>query len=117
VPSLFVPDVKRPELPLVAEEEEDLDLELLELEEKLKELELEEQERMEAEREAAELESLEQDIDSDELWALPDDFQAAPKTQDSGLRFAEDISGYRDEEGRRGSGRGRRSSGPRRTRR
>ena len=117
VPSLFVPDVKRPEPALVAEEEEDLDLELLELEEKLKELELEEQERMEAEREAAELESLEQDIDSDELWALPDDFQAAPKTQDSGLRFAEDISGYRDEEGRRGSGRRRRSSGPRRTRR
>ncbi len=120
VPALFVPDVKRPEpAPVVDEEpEEDLDLELLELEEKLKELELEEQERLEAEREAAELESLEQDIDSDELWALPDDFQVAPETQDSGLRFAEDISGYRDEEGRRGSGRGgRRSGGARRTRR
>ena len=120
VPSLFVPNVQRPEPePVVAEEpEEDLDLELLELEEKLKELELEEQERLEAEREAAELESLEQDIDSDELWALPDDFQVAPETTDSGLRFAEDISGYRDEEGRRGSGRGgRRSGGARRSRR
>ena len=118
VPSLFVPNVKRPEPPVVAEEE-DLDLELLELEEKLKELELEEQERMETERELAELESLEQDIDSDELWALPDQFEAAPETSDSGLRFAEDISGYRDEEGRRGSGRGGRrgGGGPRRTRR
>ena len=60
VPSLFVPDIQRPEPPPTAEiedEEEDLDLELLELEEKLKELELEEQERLEAEREAAELES------------------------------------------------------------
>ena len=120
VPSLFVPDVQRPEPPPVAEiegEEEDLDLELLELEEKLKELELEEQERLEAEREAAELESLEQDIDSDDLWALPDDFQVSADTGDSGLRFAEDISGYRDEEGRRGSGRGRRGGGARRTRR
>lgn len=120
VPSLFVPDVRRPEpQPAIEEEpEEDLDLELLELEEKLRELELEEQERLEAEREAAELESMEQDIDSDELWALPDDFQVAPEAPDSGLRFAEDISGYRDEEGRRGSGRGgRRSGGARRTRR
>ena len=119
VPALFVPDVKRPEPDPVMEDEpeEDLDLELLELEEKLKELELEEQERLEAEREAAELESLEQDIDSDELWALPDDLQVAPEVPESGLRFAEDISGYRDEEGRRGSGRGRRSGGARRTRR
>ena len=120
VPALFVPDVRRPEPPPAMEiedEEEDLDLELLELEEKLKELELEEQERLEAEREAAELESLEQDIDSDDLWALPDDFQVSTDTGDSGLRFAEDISGYRDEEGRRGSGRGRRGGGARRTRR
>ena len=120
-PSLFVPNMPRPQPQPVAEEEveeEDLDLELLELEEKLKELEIEEQERLEAEREAAELESLEQDIDSDELWALPDDFQVATDAPDSGLRFAEDISGYRDEEGRRGSGRGRRGSGgPRRARR
>ncbi len=121
VPSLFVPEVQRPEPPPAAEveaEEEDLDLELLELEEKLKELEIEEQERLEAEREAAELESLEQDIDSDDLWALPDDFQVATDTGDSGIRFAEDISGYRDEEGRRGSGRGgRRGGGTRRNRR
>ncbi len=120
VPSLFVPEVQRPEpLPAaeIEDEEEDLDLELLELEEKLKELELEEQERLEAEREAAELESLDQDIDSDDLWALPDDFQVATDTGESGLRFAEDISGYRDEEGRRGSGRGRRGGGARRTRR
>ncbi len=119
-PSLFVPNMPRPQPQPVDEEveEEDLDLELLELEEKLKELEIEEQERLEAEREAAELESLEQDIDSDELWALPDDFQVATDAPDSGLRFAEDISGYRDEEGRRGSGRGRRGSGgPRRARR
>ena len=121
VPSLFVPQVQRPEpppVPEVEEEEEDLDLELLELEEKLKELELEEQERLDAEREAAELESIEQDIDSDELWALPDDFQVATEAPESGIRFAEDISGYRDEEGRRGSDRGgRRSGGARRTRR
>ena len=120
VPSLFVPEVRRPEPPPAVEvegEEEDLDLELLELEEKLKELELEEQERLEAEREAAELEAFEQDIDSDDLWALPDDFQVSTDTGDSGLRFAEDISGYRDEEGRRGSGRGRRGGGARRTRR
>ncbi len=119
VPSLFVPTIMRPEpQPDIEEEpEEDLDLELLELEEKLRELELEEQERLEAEREAAEIESMEQDIDSDELWALPDGFQAAPETQDSGLRFAEDISGFRDEDSRRGSGRGRRGGGARRTRR
>lgn len=120
VPSLFVPDVQRPEPPPsveIEDEEEDLDLELLELEEKLKELELEEQERLESEREAAELESLDQDIDSDDLWALPDDFQVSTDTGESGLRFAEDISGYRDEEGRRGSGRGRRGGGARRTRR
>ena len=119
-PSLFVPVVRRPEPPPTPEvdhEEEDLDLELLELEEKLKELELEEQERLDAEREAAELESIEQDIDSDDLWALPDAFQVATDTSESGLRFAEDISGYRDEEGRRGSGRGRRGGGARRTRR
>jgi N utilization substance protein A len=121
VPSLFVPDIQRPEPEPVAEteegEEEDLDLELLELEEKLKELEIEEHERLEAEREAAELESMEQDIDSDELWALPDEFQVATDAPDSGLRFAEDISGYRDEEGRRGSGRGRRGGGQNRARR
>ena len=119
VPSLFVPEVRRPEPPPaeIEDEEEDLDLELLELEEKLRELELEEQERVEAEREAAELESLEQDIDSDDLWALPDEFQVATDTGESGLRFAEDISGYRDEEGRRGSGRRRRGGGARRTRR
>ena len=119
VPSLFVPEVRKPEPPPaeIEDEEEDLDLELLELEEKLRELELEEQERVEAEREAAELESLEQDIDSDDLWALPDEFQVATDTGESGLRFAEDISGYRDEEGRRGSGRRRRGGGARRTRR
>ena len=120
VPSLFVPVVRRPD-PLPAQmegEEEDLDLELLELEEKLKELELEEQDRLDAEREAAELESLDQDIDSDDLWALPDDLQVAKDTGDSGLRFAEDISGYRDEQGRRGSGRRRGGgAGARRTRR
>ena len=121
-PSLFVPQIARPEPTPepVAEEplEEDLDLELLELEEKLKQLELEEQERLEAEREAAEMEALEQDIDSDELWALPDDFQVATDTAESGLRFAEDISGYRDEDNRRGSGRsGRRGGGSRRNRR
>lgn len=119
-PVLFVPQVERPEPPSepVAEEEpeEDLDLELLELEEKLRELELEEQERLEAEREAAELESFEQDIDSDELWALPDDFQVATEAPETGIRFAEDISGYRDEDGRR-SGRGRRGGSSRRNRR
>ena len=119
-PVLFVPQVERPEPhpePVAEEEqEEDLDLELLELEEKLRELELEEQERLEAEREAAELESFEQDIDSDELWALPDDLQVAAETPETGIRFAEDISGYRDEDGRR-SGRGRRGGSSRRNRR
>ncbi len=118
-PILFVPQVDRPQPPTqpVSEEpEEDLDLELLELEEKLRELEIEEQERVEAEREAAELEALEQDIDSDELWALPGEFEVATEAPESGLRFAEDISGYRDEDGRR-SGRGRRGGSSRRNRR
>ena len=118
-PVLFVPQVDRPEptpQPDELDPPEDLDLELLELEEKLRELELEEQERLEAEREAAELEALEQDIDSDELWALPNDFEVAAEAPDTGLRFAEDISGYRDEDGRR-SGRGRRGGSSRRNRR
>ncbi len=118
-PVLFVPQVDRPEPPPQLDEvepAEDLDLELLELEEKLRELELEEQERLEAEREAAELEAIEQDIDSDELWALPNDFEVAAEAPDAGLRFAEDISGYRDEDGRR-SGRGRRGGSSRRNRR
>ena len=123
VPSLFVPNVQRPErAPIAAEEtvepEEDLDLELLELEEKLKELEIEEQQRLETERQAAEFEALEQDIDSDDLWVLPNDLNVAAETTDSGLRFAEDISGYRDDDGSRGSRRGgRRGGGASRTRR
>ncbi len=118
-PVLFVPQVDRPQPPPQSvgdEPEEDLDLELLELEEKLRELEIEEQERLDAEREAAELEALEQDIDSDELWALPDAIEVTTEAPDSGLRFAEDISGYRDETGRR-SGRGRRGGSSRRNRR
>ena len=118
MPALFVPNVQRPEPPpsVTGPAEEDLDLELLELEEKLKELEIEEQERAEAERAAAELEALEQDIDSDDLWMLPSEVEVVTDTSESGLRFAEDISGYRDEEGRRGGGR-RRGGSSRRNRR
>ncbi len=121
VASLFVPEIQRPEPepePVVdeVEEEEDLDLELLELEEKLRELEEEERERQEAERAAAEAEMAEPDFDSDDLWVLPDDFSSEQETQTSGIMFAEDISGYRDDEGRRRPGR-RRNSGPRRNRR
>ena len=118
MPALFVPNVRRPEPPpsVTGPAEEDLDLELLELEEKLKELEIEEQERAEAERAAAELEALEQDIDSDDLWMLPSEVEVVTDTSESGLRFAEDISGYRDEEGRRGGGR-RRGGSSRRNRR
>ncbi|CAI8012565.1 Transcription termination/antitermination protein NusA [Geodia barretti] len=118
MPALFVPHVQRPEPPpsVAGQGEEDLDLELLELEEKLKELEFEEQERAEADRAAAELEALEQDIDSDDLWMLPSEVEVTPDTGESGLRFAEDISGYRDEDGRRGGGR-RRGGSSRRNRR
>ncbi|MCY4476251.1 MAG: transcription termination factor NusA [Chloroflexi bacterium] len=118
MPALFVPNVQRPEPPpsVTGPAAEDLDLELLELEEKLKELEIEEQERAEAERAAAELEALEQDIDSDDLWMLPSEVEVVTDSSESGLRFAEDISGYRDEEGRRGGGR-RRGGSSRRNRR
>ncbi len=129
VPTLFVPaspisQTPAPthsELQSDAEEgefeiEADLDLELLELEEKLRELEEEEQERHEAERQAADQVSIEQDIDSDDLWVLPGEFVVEPETQESGLRFAEDIAGYRDGDSGRtprrgGSNRG----GPRRS--
>ncbi len=129
VPSLFVPavPVSRTQAAPVESEpvdepeeepepEEDLDLELLELEEKLRELEIEEQERLEAERLAADQEAIEQDIDSDDLWVLPGELMVESETQSSGLRFAEDIDGYRDGDAgraprRRGSNRG----GPRRS--
>ena len=118
-PGIFVPEMAQPspstdEAETVEEEEEeDWDLELLELEEQLKELEIEEQKRAEADREAAEIDALEQDIDADELWTLPDEFQDESESEESGLRFAEDIRGYRDEDGPRSGRRG----GPRRNRR
>ncbi len=119
VPSLFVPVVpvsRTQAVPVESdpvdepeeepEPEEDLDLELLELEEKLRELEIEEQERLEAERLAADQEAIEQDIDSDDLWVLPGELMVESETQSSGLRFAEDIDGYRDGDARRAPRRG-----------
>ena len=81
------------------------DMELLRLEEELAELEREEKERK------SELESDDSllDLSSDDLWQIKD---SRKKTEDTGvIRFAEDISGFRDQnEGVRKRGGNRRKS-------
>ena len=103
-----------------AEDESDADLalELEELEEQIRELEVKEQERLEAAREAQERADLDQFINSDEIWAVPGELEDEEDDASSGLKFAEDIAGFRDSDSerapRRGSGR---RGGPRSSRR
>ena len=116
-PMIFMPSGPLAQIPSqqdaeeAAEDEADLDLELEELEEKLRELEVEEQERQEAAREAQERADLDQFINSDEIWAVPGEFDAEDADSSSGLKFAEDIAGFRDSDADRAARRGRRSSG------
>ena len=108
------------EAPAEVEEESDadLELELEELEEQLREIEEKEQERLEAAREAQERADLDQFIKSDEIWAVPGELDVEEDEAASGLKFAEDIAGFRDSDSerapRRGSGR---RGGPRSSRR
>ena len=101
-----------------AESDADLELELEELEEQLREIEEKEQERLEAAREAQERADLDQFIKSDEIWAVPGELDVEEDETGSGLKFAEDIAGFRDSDSerapRRGSGR---RGGPRSSRR
>ena len=114
VPTIFMPaspltQAKAPVEEPAQEEDEDLDLELEELEEQLRELEIMEQEREEAAREAQERADLDQFINSDEIWAVPGELDTEDDDSASGLKFAEDIAGFRDSDAertpRRGGGR------------
>ncbi len=108
---------KEPE-PVAAAEEKpaapDIDAELLALEQELAELEREEQARKEKEAEAA----LTLDVSSDDLWQV--DSGAPSKSagaSSGGIRFAEDIAGFRETDaGRRGGRRGGSSARNRRRR-
>ena len=112
VPTIFMPaspltQAKAPvEAPAQEEEDEDLDLELEELEEQLRELEVMEQEREEAAREAQERADLDQFINSDEIWAVPGELDTDDDDSASGLKFAEDIAGFRDSDSDRAARRG-----------
>ena len=91
-----------------------IDAELLALEEELAELEREEQARKETE--AAEM----LDVSSDDLWQVDTGVEkASPSPGDAagGIRFAEDIAGFRETDaGRRGGRRGGSSARNRRRR-
>ena len=124
-PTIFTPSspltqVKPPEEAAEPEGDSDADLalELEELEEQIRELEEKEQERLEAAREAQERADLDQFIRSDEIWAVPGETDDEDESTASGLKFAEDIAGFRDSDSdrapRRGSGR---RGGPRSSRR
>ena len=97
----------------VAEEESaDLTAELLALEEELAALEREEQQRKETE-DAAIL-----DVSSDDLWQVDSRSNTPTDSSDTGgIRFAEDISGFREtDQGRQGGRRGGSSARNRRRR-
>ena len=124
-PTIFMPSSPLTRVTAVeeepAEEEDsdaDLESELEELEEQLREIEEKEQERLEAAREAQERADLDQFIKSDEIWAVPGELEEEEDESGSGLKFAEDIAGFRDSDSerapRRGSGR---RGGPRSSRR
>ncbi len=126
-PTIFTPSSPLTQVASEDEEEEpegepesdaDLELELEELEEQLREIEEKEQERLEAAREAQERADLDQFIKSDEIWAVPGELDVEEDETGSGLKFAEDIAGFRDSDSerapRRGSGR---RGGPRSSRR
>jgi len=77
------------------------DAELLALEAELAELELEEQERKEAEKAEA------LDVNSDDLWQVGGTPSPQSSKDTGGIRFAEDIAGFRETDaGRRGGRRG-----------
>lgn len=87
------------------------DAELAALEEELAVLEREEEER----KAAKESEVL--DVSSDDLWQVDGGAKAAPAKEVGGIRFAEDIAGFRETDaGRRGGRRGGSSARNRRRR-
>ena len=87
------------------------DAELAALEEELAVLEREEEER----KAAKESEVL--DVSSDDLWQVDGGSKAAPTKEVGGIRFAEDIAGFRETDaGRRGGRRGGSSARNRRRR-
>ncbi len=100
------------EVELPAEESSDVAAELLALEEELAALESEEQRRKETE-EAAVL-----DVSSDDLWQVDSRSKTPADTSEpGGIRFAEDISGFREtDQGRQGGRRGGSSARNRRRR-
>jgi N utilization substance protein A len=110
-------EVKTAEPEVVEEQTEDLstdvDAELAALEEELAALELEEKERKEAEVEEI------LDVSSDDLWQVAGDSKSKSESPSDagGIRFAEDIAGFRETDaGRRGGRRGGSSARNRRRR-
>jgi N utilization substance protein A len=106
-----------PEAAPVVEEKEDssadVDAELLALEEELAALEREEEERKKAELAAAET----LDVSSDDLWVVDSGAKKETGSAPGGIRFAEDIAGFRETDaGRRGGRRGGSSARNRRRR-
>ena len=118
-PSSPLTEVVTPEPEETEEEsEEELSRELAEIEEQIREIEVEEREREEAAREAQERADLDQFINSDEIWAVPGELDVEDDDSMSGLKFAEDIAGFRDSDSdrsqRRGGGRRSNQRGARR---
>ncbi len=112
-PAAEVETVEAPAEPEVDPEEAKAaaDAELLALEEELAALEREEQER----KAAAEAETL--DVSSDDLWQVDGGSSSGESKDTGGIRFAEDIAGFRETDaGRRGGRRGGSSARNRRRR-
>ena len=105
-------DIAEDESALTEEESPDVAAELLALEEELAALEREEQQRKETE-EAAVL-----DVSSDDLWQVDSRSKtSSDSSEPGGIRFAEDISGFREtDQGRQGGRRGGSSARNRRRR-
>ena len=105
-------DAAEDESTLSEEESPDVAAELLALEEELAALEREEQQRKETE-EAAVL-----DVSSDDLWQVDSRSKTPSESSEpGGIRFAEDISGFREtDQGRQGGRRGGSSARNRRRR-
>ena len=110
-----VAEVKTVEPEVVEEQTEDLstdvDAELAALEEELAALEREEKQRKEVEVEEI------LDVSSDDLWQVAGDSKSESTSDAGGIRFAEDIAGFRETDaGRRGGRRGGSSARNRRRR-
>jgi N utilization substance protein A len=108
-------EVKMAESEVVEEQTEDLstdvDTELAALEEELAALEREEKERKETEVEEI------LDVSSDDLWQVAGGSKSESPSDAGGIRFAEDIAGFRETDaGRRGGRRGGSSARNRRRR-